>query len=148
MQGYCWPTGRGCLRSGIVEEVFAAAGGGALTFVFLWFICRRSVSGSGIPGVGVAPGFIWTFTFAGSMPGVGVGPFSTTLAWPGGGMPGVDSPEGWIGIGCIPAGMLALLAAAWFELPVAPPPQAAAIDTNAIRDKRRKFISGIFPYFA
>lgn len=39
------------------------------------FICRRISSGEGIPGVGVAPGFGFTFTFAGSgMPGVGVAP--------------------------------------------------------------------------
>ena len=42
------------------------------------FICRRISSGEGIPGVGVAPGFGFTFTFAGSgMPGVGVAP-----GWP------------------------------------------------------------------
>ncbi len=44
-------------------------------------ICRLISSGDGIPGVGVAPGFIFTFTFAGSgIPGVGVAPGRTVLA--------------------------------------------------------------------
>ncbi len=52
-----------------------AVGGGALTFIWRC-ICFRKVSGSGIPGVGVAPGLNGFLRVAGSgMPGVGVAPF-------------------------------------------------------------------------
>src|SRR5829696_3437517 len=65
----------------------ASAGADALT---LRCICLRNVSGSGIPGVGVAPGLNGFLRFAASgMPGVGVAPFGIALALFGSGIPGV-----------------------------------------------------------
>jgi hypothetical protein len=61
-------------------------------------IWRRMVSGSGIPGVGVAPGFIILFaSFGSGIPGVGVAPFGSALTAFAAGIPGVDSGPGTMG---------------------------------------------------
>lgn len=71
-------------------------------------ICRRSVSGSGIPGVGVAPGFIgFPSVFGSGMPGVGVPPFGAIATWFAAGIPGVELAEGGSGLVESPGGMLA-----------------------------------------
>src|SRR5437868_1723601 len=67
-----------------------------LEFVIRWFICFFRVSGSGMPGVGVAPfgtGVLPT-VFGSGMPGVGVVPFGRLfiLTVLGSGMPGVELP--------------------------------------------------------
>jgi len=60
-------------------------------------ICLRNVSGSGMPGVGVAPGLIFTFaSFGSGIPGVGVAPFGR-LGTPFEGIPTVELAEGGIG---------------------------------------------------
>jgi hypothetical protein len=60
-------------------------------------ICLLSVSGSGIPGVGVAPGFSFLFaTFGSGIPGVGVAPFGSVLT-PFTGMPTVEFADGGTG---------------------------------------------------
>jgi hypothetical protein len=70
-------------------------------------ICRLNVSGSGIPGVGVAPGLNGLRKFAASgIPGVGVAPFGTTLAFAGSGIPGVVFADGGIGLVDKPGGKL------------------------------------------
>lgn len=71
-------------------------------------ICRFIVSGSGIPGVGVAPGFAGLPSVFGSgIPGVGVAPFGTAFtAFPGAGIPGVVFVDGGNGLGASPAGIL------------------------------------------
>jgi len=79
-------------------------GGGALTF-WSWFIWRRSVAGSGMPGVGVTPGFKPFFSSTGlGIPGVGVAPFGRAVTFAG--MPGVLFPDGWTGLVEIPGGIL------------------------------------------
>ena len=70
-------------------------------------ICLRKVSGSGMPGVGVAPGFKGLPSIFGSgMPGVGVAPFGRTLAALAGGIPGVEFADGGIGEADNPGGRL------------------------------------------
>jgi len=69
-------------------------------------ICLRKVSGSGIPGVGVAPGLKGFLIFAASgIPGVGV-PLGTLLASFGSGIPGVVFADGAIGLVEKPGGKL------------------------------------------
>jgi hypothetical protein len=79
----------------IIAGSSPGTGGGAATFVFPR-ICRRSVSGSGIPGVGVAP-------------------FGRLFAFFGSGIPGVAFAEGGIGLVDNPGGKLF---ASTFVLPV------------------------------
>lgn len=80
-------------------ETFALAG-------LCCCICRRIVSASGIPGVGVTPGFIGFPAFFGSgMPGVGVAPLGTFTAFAAG-MPGVEFDVGEIGLAERPGGRL------------------------------------------
>lgn len=83
------------------------AGDGVLTFTEGFCIWRRSVAGSGIPGVGVAPGFIgFPNVFGSGIPGVGVAPFGITFIAPGAGMPGVELADGGRGLAESPGGML------------------------------------------
>lgn len=82
-----------------------ATGGGIFAFELSPCICLFNVAGSGMPGVGVGPGFIGLFNVAGSgMPGVGVAPFGTAVALAG--IPGVESVEGTIGLAESPGGKL------------------------------------------
>lgn len=101
-------------------------------------------SGEGIPGVGVTPGLRPFLSVAGSgMPGVGVAPFGKLAIV--GGIPGVELPDGWIGSGFSPGGILAgssfmALFALTLEFVLAGPelPQATeniAIARAAIRNK-------------
>jgi hypothetical protein len=70
--------------------------------------CRRSSSGDGMPGVGVAPGLIGLFISAGSgMPGVGVVPRVTIFAAFAAGIPGVGVPFSGRGLVEIPGGRFA-----------------------------------------
>jgi len=70
-------------------------------------ICLRKVSGSGIPGVGVAPRLNGFLRLAASgIPGVGVPRFGTTFAFFASGMPGVLFPDGCIGVVDRPSGRL------------------------------------------
>jgi hypothetical protein len=75
---YCGVTeGSGrFFRDIIIPSLGAVAGVLAFTFAGLWPIWRRIVSWSGIPGVGVAPGFIGLpAVLESGIPGVGVPPF-------------------------------------------------------------------------
>ena len=79
-------------------------------------ICRRRVSGSGIPGVGVAPGFIFRFANLGSgIPGVGVAPFGRAVT-PFAEIPGVVFADGGIGDMENSGGMFALFVETAFTL--------------------------------
>jgi hypothetical protein len=99
----------------IIAGSSPGTGGGAVIFVFPR-ICLRSVSGSGIPGVGVAPGLNGFRRVSGSgMPGVGVAPFGRLFAFFGSGIPGVAFAEGGIGLVDNPGGKLF---ASTFVLPV------------------------------
>ena len=91
---------------GLFILTFAFAGGGGGPFIFdIERICRRIVSGSGIPGVGVAPGRLVILAFAGSgIPGVGVVPLGTALTAFAGGMPGVLFVDGARGVAENPGG--------------------------------------------
>lgn len=66
------------------------------------------VAGSGIPGVGVTPGFTILFAAFGSgMPGVGVTPLGMAFTtFEGGGIPGVVLVLGTIGLAERPGGRL------------------------------------------
>lgn len=98
-------TGKGFF---FIIESPLVGGGGLLTLPLGCAICRRIVSVSGIPGVGVAPGFIGLFiSFGSGIPGVGVAPLGAAfIACPGGGMPGVVFAEGGIGLVESPGGKL------------------------------------------
>jgi hypothetical protein len=125
------------------SPVFDVGGGTGFRFapLVVCCICLRMVSGSGIPGVGVAPGFSgFPSVFGSGMPGVGVVPFAT-FALPGAGIPGVEFPVGTIGLAESPGGRLFASTAcivfrfalefAVFEFVPASPPQAAARAVHA-----------------
>jgi hypothetical protein len=105
-------------------------------------ICFLKVAGSGIPGVGVRPGFIPFFICSAlGMPGVGVVPFGSAWA-PLAGIPGTlvtgkglpDRPGGiFAGSSFIGAALTALAAAAEFEFDGAEP---HAVDKAAHANKK------------
>ena len=83
----------------VVEFASEAAGLDEFAFEAGLFICLFRVSGSGIPGVGVAPfGKGFPATFGSGIPGVGVAPFGGTVEFTafGSGIPGVEFPDGFI----------------------------------------------------
>lgn len=99
--------GVGLLRLRIIDPS-PGGGGGMFALDDRCCICRFIVAASGIPGVGVAPGFAGFPSVLGSgIPGVGVAPLGTAFtAFPGAGIPGVVFVDGGSGLGASPAGIL------------------------------------------
>jgi hypothetical protein len=110
-------TGRGSFLFIIIGESLLVAGRFTSTLE-LRCSCLRSSSGLGIPGVGVAPGFMAFRSSSGlGIPGVGVAPLGTLLAFAGSGIPGVEFDDGAIGLALNPGGKL-LAFTATFPLPI------------------------------
>jgi hypothetical protein len=114
------------------------AGGTSFGFSGRACCCLRSVSSSGIPGVGVPPGFgVLPIALAGGIPGAGFAPVGSTLEAFTGGMPGVVLDEGGTGLVENPGGRsggFVLTAALEFEfaLPGAPPHPSININIRKI----------------
>src|SRR5215203_410700 len=118
-----------------------------MTFAFLivWFICFFKVSGSGMPGVGVAPfgTGVLPMVFGSGMPGVGVVPVGIrlTLTVLGSGMPGVELPLGVTGLFENSGG---ILVAELELLTVLPPGAFAEVQAETIATRKIKVTSSSF----